>query len=363
MAESITVEQKCPACGAPLRFDPEKSKLVCDYCGTVTEILENAEEADGKAETEVNGFDFDSLLQHTAKEDPGELPVFNCKSCGAEILCDPETVSLTCPYCKNHIVLTGKVSGSLRPDGIIPFKISPKELPNAMKRFYSDKKLLPKDFFSEQTMDKINGVYVPFWVFTGRVSGRLNYLAERMTSHTRGEYIVTDTFHYRLERDVSMDFQMLPVDASEKLDDDLMDSLGPFDYNGIKPFDTRYLAGYVSERYDDAAEGLQERAKERMVNSTQDMSGLQAGAGYVNARPCGGSLDAKFSKVSYLLLPVYFFKINYRKKDYQFAVNGQTGKVIGDLPIGKRESRNYFLLRFGIAGAAAFALRLLIHFL
>ena len=368
MAASPTIEQKCPACGAPLRFDPQESKLVCDYCGTVVEITkeeeapaENSGAKDG--ETTLGGFDFDEILRNASVANPEELPIYNCQSCGAEIIADPETVSLTCPYCGNNIVLTEKVSGSLRPDGVLPFKLTPKELPNALQKFYSDKKLLPRDFFSAHKMGEINGVYVPFWIFSGKVSGKLDYIGERIVEHTQGNYRVVDTHHYRLSRAVSMSFKRLPVDASGKMEDALMDSIEPFDFNELKPFDMRYLAGYTADRFDDAPDGLSQRATDRMINSARSIANASASAGYTDVHPYGGALNTDLSEVKYVLLPVYHFKLKYGGTDYQFAVNGQTGKIIGTLPVGKKEKQRYFWTRFGIGAAIALAVQLIAYFI
>ena len=192
---SQIAEQKCPACGAPLRFDPASGMLVCDYCGTKTELpkakdsqekketgreKEKPAKADNKAEDdEIGGFDFDSLDDLVTDPNAMNLPVYNCVSCGAEVIAPPEQMALTCPYCGNNIVLTQKVTGKLRPDGVIPFRIHAKDLPAAVNNFYKDKKLLPRHFFSESTMGKVTGVYVPFWVFSGDVKGAVTILSHR----------------------------------------------------------------------------------------------------------------------------------------------------------------------------------------
>lgn len=215
---SQIAEQKCPACGAPLRFDPASGKLVCDYCGTTTEVKPEGKKpmkkpgaASGKPEAgtaqnghtagqsdigagapqgsqstgqgqsvsstdnnidssadSIEGFDFANITDSVTVPDASNLPVYNCVSCGAEVIAPSEQVALTCPYCGNNIVLTDKVSGKLRPDGVIPFRIQAKDLPDAVNHFYRDKKLLPRRFFSESTMSRVTGVYVPFWVFNGR---------------------------------------------------------------------------------------------------------------------------------------------------------------------------------------------------
>ncbi len=346
-AQKPIAEQKCGNCGGAMKFDPKKGKLVCEYCGTEIDIPSGG----SGTQTEFEGFDFNSLNDQATVEDAAALPVYNCVSCGAEVIAPPEQAALTCPYCGNNIVLTDKVSGKLRPDGVIPFRITAKELPDAMTRYYKDKVLLPRRFFSESTTGKVTGVYVPFWVFNGKLSGVLSYNAQRSHTYTQGDYDVTDTKYYRLERDVSMSFEDLPVDAGGKFSDALMDSLEPFDMREAKPFDMRYLAGFTADRFDQPKDDIASRAVRRMRSTAEAVAKKQASSGYDTATRSGGSLRADIT-AKYLLLPVYMFDIAHGKETYHFAVNGQTGKVVGTLPIDKDVSRRYFGLRM-LAGAAA----------
>ncbi len=345
-------EQKCAACGGPLRFDPETGKLVCDYCGTVYEIGQQEAPA---AEQTLEGYDFAQLSAHAAAENAEGLPIYNCVSCGAEVIASAQEMALTCPYCGNNIVLTEKASGNLRPDGVIPFKITAKVLPQVMAAFYKDKKLLPKNFFNDSRMEKVTGVYVPFWVFSGRLSGKLQFKGEKRSSRRSGDYIITDTEHYLVGRDVSMQFRDLPVDASGRVEDELMDSLEPFGMEDVKPFDMQYLAGFTADRFDRAREDMAERARTRMNNSAEALARSQVSRDYSGVQPVGGKLRAEL-KARYLLFPVYLFNLRHGDKDYSFAVNGQTGEVVGSLPTDKKVSRRYFLLRAGIGLAAVLLL-------
>jgi len=358
-------EQKCPGCGAALRFDPEKAKLVCDFCGTEVEIAPEApaEKPKPKAKTAgkkagVSGFNFQDLNEQATDPDAEDLPVYNCISCGAEVIAPREQMALTCPYCGNNIVLTDKITGKLRPDGVIPFKITPRELPQAMNKFYRKKKLMPRGFFTDSTIGQVTGVYVPFWVFSGELSGRLIYRGEQSETHRSGSYLITDTHHYQLTRDVGMQFRDVPVDASGRIDDKLMDSLEPFRMEDVQNFDMRYLAGFTADRFDKKKNNIAHRAENRMDSSANAVASTKAGAGYSGVRKTGGALRASLD-AKYLLLPVYLFDVDHGGKSYHYAFNGQTGKVVGQVPTDELVSRLYFLVRFGAVSAGI----LLIFFL
>lgn len=344
------MEQKCSSCGAPLRFDPEKAKLVCDSCGNVQDIPAELQIGD----VEMDGFDFGELVDHATDAGAEALPVYNCVSCGAEVIAPAEQIATTCPYCGNNIVLTDKVTGKLRPDGLIPFRIDKKQLPDAVNEFYKGKALLPRNFFSEQALGKVTGVYVPFWMFSGRVAGTLRFRGETTTSSRQGDYILTQTHHYQLMRDADVVYKDVPVDASGRISDKLMDSLEPFDISDAKPFDMRYLAGFTADRFDREKGDVSDRARRRMVTSTEDAVSSTLSGHYMNLRRAGGELRATLT-ARYMLLPVYLFTIRYGDKDYEFAMNGQTGKVVGELPVSKSVSSRYFWTRMGAVAAAVVA--------
>ncbi len=347
-AEDLQIQQKCPACGGPARYDPEKGLLICDYCRTKTPIpakpKEEKTEAEEQGTIHLDGFDFKNLNEQATDLNAANLPVYSCVSCGAEVIAPAEQIALTCPYCRNNIVLTEKVSGKLRPDAVIPFKITTKDLPGAMNRFYKGKALLPKRFFSDSTMGDVTGVYVPFWIFNGKVGGRLRYNGN--TSHVtrNGSYEYTETKRYALDRDVSMVFENVPVDASGKIENALMDSLEPFDMKDAKPFDMRYLAGFTADRFDEAKRDISERARKRMYNTAAGIAASSACTGYSGVTQRGGNLKLDLD-AKYMLLPVYLFDLSFGGKKYHFAVNGQTGKAVGEVPTDSGVSRSYFLIR------------------
>ena len=348
-----------------MRFDPASGKLVCDYCGAVIDIAQDEKPEAAPAVEEqdltVGGLDFDAITSHASDPGAAALPIYNCVSCGAEVIAPAEQMALTCPYCGNNIVLTDKASGSLRPDAVIPFEIDKKALPDAMNAFYKGKVLLPKNFFSESTMSKVTGVYVPFWVFNGRMSGNLTFRAESSTTTRSGDYKITETRDYVLDRDVNVEFRDVPVDASGRIDDALMDSLEPFNMESARPFDMRYLAGFTADRFDVAKADTEPRARQRMANTAEKVVSSRIG-GYDRVTHTGGELTADLN-ARYMLFPVYMFTLAHGGRDYQFAVNGQTGKVVGDVPIDKKVSLGYFLKRAGIIAGAIILFSVLKYFL
>ena len=360
---STLIEQKCPACGAPMRFAPGTQKLTCEFCGTVVDI----EKAFGPS----SGEDFDINNQAAPRRSAadfrderiegsgGEMNVYVCKSCGAEIVAEVTTAATTCPYCGNNVVFEGQLSGSMRPDGMIPFKVEPPKLAQTVKHFYRNKHFIPLDLFSASKLGEVQGVYVPFWVYSCDFTGNVSLNGQQSRTHREGDYRVTETRHYVLHRNVSMHFDKVPADASTHWDDSLMDSIEPFRFEELVPFDIRYLSGYVADRFDEEADTQKNRVLSRIRTTAEGLVLGKTAGGYSGVTVREDNLQAANMKPRYVLLPVYQFDTEYKGKTYHYAVNGQTGKVVGEVPTDKGRKARFFLLSFLIPAAALFVLSML----
>ena len=364
-----TTEHKCPSCGAPLHFDPNTQLLVCDYCGSqfsieqveAAESKESQDSAEAKEETQSSeqAFDWGDYKQNLSGEKLEGTKIFECKSCGASIETDATTMALVCPYCHNNTVLNEAATGGLRPNKIIPFKFTKDKLPGILRSFYWKKKLLPKNFFSSNKIGDPIGVYVPFWLFDTKLSGNTVFSAKKTRSYTKGDYRYHETSYYDIKRAGNMAFTQVPVDASLKMDDELMDSLEPFNYSELTEFDNRYLAGYCADRFDRSPDEELPRAQERMTR-TAEKHFSRTISGYSDVKPSKSNFSTQNPSVIYAMVPVYLFECSYDGKKYQYAVNGQTGKIVGELPIDKKKEKFWYWFMFLMTGGlTAFILLLL----
>lgn len=344
------IQYKCPCCGAALAFDAEGGEMKCAACDNTYTV--EAAEAFTHAETSDQAFDWGNYKFDITDEHLDETVSYICKSCGAEIEAVGTTIATHCPYCDNEVVINEKASDVLKPNGVIPFKIDKKKLPEVLNAFYKKRKLLPKGFFDENKLREIQGVYVPFWLYNCSISGKAMLNAEKIVTRRSGDYIITDTFHYLLERDGEMSFENIPADASVKMDNALMDSLEPFDFSEVVPYSSGYLSGYLADRFDTSPETEAERASVRMDKSLTDVLKNDS-LGYTSVYLKAKNMQITEPDIRYVLLPVYIINTEYDGKKYQLAVNGQTGKVVGEVPTCKKRKAMYFWRAFGIAAAIA----------
>ena len=260
------------------------------------------------------------------------MKAYSCPSCGAELICDASTAATSCPYCGNPTVVPGQFAGQLKPDFIIPFKYSKEDAVKALKEHCVGKIFLPKSFTNENHIQKIQGIYVPFWMFDGEAEGDAHYQATRSRTYTSGNYEITETKHFDVYRAGRVTFEKVPVDASSKMPDDHMDSIEPYDYKKLKPFSTAYLPGYLADKFDVTVEQSRERADQR-CQGTLDAALRSSVRGYDTCIQTDGSSSLQRGKVHYALMPVWMLNTKWHGKDFTFAMNGQTGKLVGDLPM------------------------------
>ena len=357
MADQVTNYQ-CPACTGPLRFDGKTGKLKCDYCGsyfTVQEVEKLYAAKNASAEKAKENADKAKENADKAKEnadsgsgwgsDAAKMRAYNCTSCGAELICDETTAATQCPYCGNNTVIPGQFAGTLKPDCVIPFKYEKQDAVKALKGYYKGKTLLPGSFNNSNHLEEIKGVYVPFWLYSGHVDARGLYEARQDEVHRQGEYEITRSRHYEVSREGTINFSRVPVDASTKMPDDLMDSIEPFDYRDLKEFSLAYMPGYLANKYDVSRQECGKRAAERSRNSAQDaLRGTVDGYTSVTTR----THDEKIynEKTEYAVLPVWLLSTKWQAQNFLFAMNGQTGKMIGNLPVSRAKQTIWFLAVF-----------------
>lgn len=348
--DTALLEYKCPSCGGALSFDSGIQKMKCPYCDTELDV------AALKALDEVLSQPQQDEMQWQTPEgtawEEGEqekLSSFVCQSCGGEILCQDTTVATHCPYCDNPVVMGQRVAGQLRPDLVIPFQLDKKAAQEALKKHLSGKRLLPKVFRSENRIESIQGVYVPFWLFDATANADLHYRATRIHVWSDSRFTYTQTSHYAVHRAGSIGFSGVPVDGSEKMENALMESIEPYDLSGAVDFQTAYLAGYLADKYDVSAQDTVPRANERIRNTTENAF-RNTVLGYHTCVPVGGSVRLSDNVIRYALLPVWMLTTVYKGKKYTFAMNGQTGKFVGDLPLDWPKFWGWFA---GVSAAAA----------
>lgn len=351
---SDLLEYKCPCCGGAIAFDSALQKMKCPYCDTEFE-LETLKNYDAELKNDISdnmNWENTPGAQWSSGEADG-LCTYVCNSCGGEIVCDENTAASTCPYCSNPVVMTGKLSGALKPDFIIPFKLDKNAAKAGFSNHLKGKRLLPKVFKDENHIDEIKGVYVPFWLFDTDADATIRYRATKVRFWSDSDYDYTETSYFLVHRAGSISFEHVPVDGSSKMPDDLMESVEPYDFADAKEFQTAYLAGYMADKYDVSSEQSITRADERVKHSTEQAF-QKTVQGYSSVVPESSGISLSNGHARYALYPVWILNTTWKGERYIFAMNGQTGKFVGNLPVDKAAARKWRWLVTLIAGGATY---------
>lgn len=319
------LDNKCPACRAPLLFKPKLGKWKCEYCDNEY-TLEELKKYNNASSSSVNeGANGDDTIYET----------YRCKDCGAEIIADENTAATFCVYCGNTAILKSKLSGKFAPTKVIPFKKTKEDAIAAFKKLKKGRPLIPKDFISKENIDKITGVYIPFWLYDISVNGDVTASGKIVKTWSVGDTHYTKVDTYRLVRGGEMNFLLIPVDGSTRFSDDIMNTIEPFDYKEMINYNHAYLSGFLAEKYDVDDKKSFEDAASRAINTTEDEL-RRSMSKYSSVFITSKDLKTNQEKYEYALLPVWMVNVKYKDKFYTFAMNGQTGEFVGDIPTSKK---------------------------
>ncbi|MBO6262270.1 MAG: hypothetical protein J6N95_06670 [Bacilli bacterium] len=350
------LQLKCPCCGGTLEFDNKTQNIVCPYCDsqfTADDLKEYTDDLSNDKQDET-AWDESRVQEYTNEEMKG-MKIYSCDSCGGEIIVEDTTTSTKCPYCGNNLLVSKQLSGDLKPNYVIPFKNDKDAVVADLKKFFKKKPLLPGSFSKENVIEEIKSLYVPFWIFDADVDGKVRFKGETTRTWSDANYNYRETRYYSIVRGGCIAFDHVPVDGSSKMEDKLMESIEPYDFSQAEEFNVAYLAGIAADRYDVDKEVTFNRATERFRDGTIQAF-MNDVHGYSNLSVQDSNIQLSNTKASYALYPVWLLSTKWKEKQYMFAVNGQTGKVAGNLPISVPKFILFYLLFFLLIGGALFGI-------
>lgn len=326
---------KCKSCGGNVVYSPEQHRMYCPYCDSV-----------------------DSEEKVT-----NDQSLVTCINCGGAIEVSEFTSASRCPYCDNYIIFDERVSGEYEPHLMIPF-VHGKE---ATKKIIRDKfkscVFTPNDFLSEAKLDTMNGMYVPFWMYDYHVRGHYDGEGSKIRTWRAGDRMYTETSVYHIVRDMEADFDKMPVDASNAMPNSKMDLMEPFQYDALEKFREEYMSGFFSERYNEDALTCEPRAVSKAKRDAESIM-RNSISGYTGLKSeLNNQVSLNRTETNYALLPVWIYNYKYKGQDYIFHVNGQTGKVVGKVPVSKQKVWGYGATVFGSVFAILMMIRQLLMWL
>ena len=322
--EKTTLTYQCPNCGAGLAFDAEKQKFACEFC--LSEFTEDEARA-------ANPDDVRQAREEAQREFDEHMQEYECPSCGAHVVSDDTTAADFCYYCHNPVVLVGRLSGQMRPHRIIPFKYDKTEAEKKFLEFAKRKWFVPRDFFAQSQVEKIQGVYYPFWVTDADTDSTMQASATRLRVWRVGRVEYTETSTFRIHRRGDIHFEDITTSALSEADKRMLEGVLPYPSEALQEFSMPYLSGFLAKKRDIEREALTDEVRKRMNDyATQLLRNTVQGYNTVSVKDT--EVNVKQSHWEYSLMPIWVLTYRDRKdRTFTYAMNGYTGKVYGELPV------------------------------
>ncbi len=346
---------KCPNCGGQVAYEPGQAKVICRFCLAEMDS-DDFSKLSGRVEYDKENIDLMSAIPGRMwgwdkESEPTpvaeltqnideyiEANLYHCKSCGAELMINGTEATTFCSYCGSSEIVFERVSKEVRPRWIIPFKLTQEEALSAIKERFSQGSYIHSKI-KELTVDNVHAIYMPYWLFD-------IYIRRKMIveASTRDD----GTFLY--EREASCHYKNVTADASMKLNNEMSRRLEPFYTDEMVEFDIAYLSGFYADRYDVPKEAVEATCVQRCRNYLDDS--ILGSCRHVDAMSFGGMTNYEkkdvreyyeIENVQYALFPAYFVNLKYDKGRELVIVNGQTGKVVGNLPYDKKQLVKKFI--------------------
>ncbi len=296
---------KCKNCGGNVVYNPDSGAMYCPHC----EGRDSEEEIESASITE-------------------------CANCGAPMEVPQFASACRCEHCGSYIILDERVDNELKPQLILPFKISKNKAVEALRKEFRSRFFTPSSFLSSATLESMEGNYVPFFLYDYLANYDYAGVGTKVRSWRSGNTEYTETSYFRVERNMDIDFDRIPVDASIDMDDELMDLLEPYDSAAMENFQKKYMSGFYGEYYSQSLAELEPRAQ-RKAKRDADALLRDSLAGYTLLHADRKHLNLNRQTAVYALLPVWIYHYDYHGKKYDYYVNGQSGKILGKTPVAK----------------------------
>ncbi len=345
----------CPSCAGPMVFDAESQNLKCQYCGANKEIEKILDEP---MEHAFNRRDenLDRLQDWGAQQQ-----AIHCETCGGETLIPAGQTTSTCVFCGSPKVLSQENVRSIRPESVIPFRVSRDEALTSFARWKKKKYFMPNHFKKTDVDSQLNGIYIPYWTYDTETysvySAEVGIYHYRTVTKTRVVNGKTETYTaqerytvwHSTRGDYGRSFDDILIPASGHYNSDLLKELGDFKLSELHGYKPEYLSGYISERYSITREEGWEKAQQRADSTLNtEIRRVIGGDEIRNLR-----IRTTYNAITYkhLLLPVWNANYVYKSKKYYYMVNGQTGTVSGRVPRSALKITLFTLFLLGIVGS------------
>jgi len=329
----------CPECGGKGEWDPGKRKLVCPYCGTEFERV-----APPPPPGSIKEHDLDAMiaeLGHRATTVDTSKRKVQCTHCHAVLVRDASTVAQRCDFCGSPELLAYEdIESPLQPESLLPAVQSKEKAYHSLKAYLASKWFAPNDLKRRNLVDRIHGVYLPYWTFDAAAecpwtaqSGTYYYVTRTVRDANGNTRTVRERrTRWRPARGhVSTWFDDVLIAGSTGLDPSILTRLEPFPTKELVPYETRFVSGWEVEQYQVPLLHAARSGFGVMEGLLREMCAREIpGDTYRDLR-----IYPEYSRKTFkhVLCPIWILAYQYRGKKYQGAMNAVTGQTYAKFPV------------------------------
>lgn len=316
----------CPDCGAEMVYDIKRRKLHCDHCSKEMEL------------SQVSSLGTEDLsAAKTSDKMEGDILAgqeYHCPNCGGLMVAKDKETSTNCAYCGAPMILADRLSGKRRPAKLLPFQMDRQDAEKAFRKWCRNGRFSPRGFTSAENIQRLRGMYIPYWLFQFDTRVDISAQATRVRVFRQGDYQITETEFYDIQRAYKLQYKDIPLDASQQLEDSEMAKLEPFNFSELKAFNMPYLAGFDSSSYDFDETEMAPSAKSKVEKYARDYA-QGAVSGYSMVHLNSHTINFEREDEAFIFVPIWFVDYNYHGKVYKFMMNGQNGRIAGTPPTSR----------------------------
>jgi len=325
----------CNGCGGMQKYDAKTQSLCCVFCKTEVKVTSN---------TEVHENDY---LQKISSLEPQPSPrpkEVKCAKCAASFSFDARVFATNCPYCDTPTIID--CSAEIVLDGIVPFEVTHNDAKESFTKWVSSRWFAPTAFTKYFSDNKVMiGKYLPHWTYDSNTitqykgeRGTAYYVTVRKTVMEEGKSVLREVKERRIRwRDtsgiVTVNFDDVIVPASPAVSSSILNALDPWETKSAKVFDSQYIAGFEAEEYTIPLDEGFDLAKEKMASPIRSkiINDIGGDEQRINSQ------STQYNAIRYknVLLPIWTAFFKWHDKEYEYAINAQTGELIGERPYSK----------------------------
>lgn len=331
----------CPQCGAPIKNLKHGHTYHCPYCSSNFSFEQMQEDARIQHEKMLEKTK-EQHKKEKAAENNADIVSYECKQCGSEVISDNKTIATFCLYCHSPHIVPARLIDEYAPDKIIPFSINEEKAKEEFYKWVGDVSFLPDGFVNSEQTAKLKPFYAPYWLFSKNGEFDVQGTGIRKTSWVSGKYRFTKKEYFHVVKKGEIKYNRIPLNASLTLDNNTMELLEPYDYSALEDFEMAHLIGHYAQKYDDCKDTLSKQLNEELTKDAEKQLS-ELNKSFYSFKEASKELDIKDEKTEYIFVPVWILNYQYEGIDYTFTMNGQTGKVVGMLPLDKKKQRQYWI--------------------